>query len=93
MKRLNRGMAITSMLMVTSMLLAACGADSTATPVAAPTATKAAAAAPNCNHCGQCPYGHYCRCRPNGHHGCCEADNSPDHPRGSVLRRYHQDRG
>jgi branched-chain amino acid transport system substrate-binding protein len=46
MKRLNRGMAITSMLMVTSMLLAACGADSTATPVAAPTATKAAAAAP-----------------------------------------------
>ena len=55
MKRLNRGMAITSMLMVTSMLLAACGANSTATPVAAPTATKAAAAAPTATTAASAP--------------------------------------
>ncbi|HST03347.1 MAG TPA: branched-chain amino acid ABC transporter substrate-binding protein [Chloroflexia bacterium] len=44
MKFAKRGMTITSLLMATSMLLAACGADPTATPPAAPTATTGAAA-------------------------------------------------
>jgi branched-chain amino acid transport system substrate-binding protein len=44
MKSTKRGMTITSLLMATSMLLAACGGTPTATPPAASTATTGAAA-------------------------------------------------